>query len=76
MKLYTSKTHADEDGPMAEEGKLTMIYGSKEELLALCAFFKKVEQHIQSNDLFHMHLRDNMPNWDRIQHADIEVNLE
>jgi hypothetical protein len=76
MKIYTSKTHADEDGPLAEEGKLAIIYGSKEELLELCVFFKNVEKHLQSNELCHMHFRDNMPNWDRIQHVDIEVNLE
>jgi len=76
MKIYLSKTHADEDGSFAEEGKLGIVYGSKEEILNLCNFFKKVEKHIKNNDICHMHFRDNCPNWNKEEHVDLEINLK
>jgi len=76
MKLYLSKTHSDEDGSYAEEGKLGILYGSKEDILGLCNYFEKVKEHILKNDNCHMHFRDNFKNWDKNHHIDLEVNLD
>jgi len=43
MKIYLSKTHSDEDGPFADEGKLAIIYSNKNDLIKLCDFFEKVK---------------------------------
>ena len=54
MKLYLSKTHSDEDGPYADEGKLGIIYSSKEDIIKLCDFFEKVFRVDSTGNLFLM----------------------
>jgi len=76
MKLYLSKRHSDEDGPLAKEGKLGIIYSSKEDLLRLCDFFVEVKEELKSAEKIHMHFRDCFDDWDKKQHIDIEVNVE
>lgn len=76
MKIYLSKTHSDEEGEIAEEGKLGIIYGKKEQLLKLCDFFKQVEEHLKTNNNCHMHLRDSLENWNSKSDIDLEINLE
>ena len=58
MKLYLSKTYSDEDGPMATEGKLAILYSSRENLEKLCDFFEKVREELNSKEKIHMHFRD------------------
>ena len=76
MKLYLSKTHADQDGPMAEEGRLGILYTSKENFLKMCDFFEEVKHQLQDKDDIHMHFRDFHENWDGGQHIDLEVNIK
>lgn len=76
MKVYLSKTHSDEDGALADEGKLGIIYSSKDDLLKLCDFFEKVRNEISKKDNIHMQFRDSFEEWDRVKHIDLEVNLE
>ena len=76
MNLYLSKAHSDEDGPNTDEGKLAIIYSSKEELEKICVFFQNVKNHLNSSDTCHMHLRDSFDGWDRVNHVDIEVNVK
>ncbi len=75
MKIYLSKTHSDEEGSFAEEGKLAIIYGSKQDILNLCSFFKQVEKIIQEDDKCHLQFRDNYSNWNKQKHIDLEINL-
>lgn len=76
MKLYLSKTHSDEDGPYVDEGKMGIIYSSREDLLKLCDFFEKVRNELSGQENIHMHFRDSFENWNRENHIDIEVNVE
>jgi len=76
MKIHFSKSHSDEDGPFAEEGKLGIIHGTKDEILELCAFFKQVENHLSTNDNCHMQFRDNLENWNKSNHIDLEINVK
>ena len=76
MKIYLSKTHSDEDGPFADEGKLGIIYSSKEDLIKLCDFFEKVKKEISDKDNIHMHFRDSFENWNGKNHIDLEINIE
>lgn len=76
MKLYLSKTHSDEDGHFAEEGKLGMLYTSKEDLINLCDFFEKVKLQLSNQGNIHMHFRDSFDNWSRENHIDFEINVE
>jgi len=75
MKIFQSKTHSDQEGPEAEEGKLGIIYSSKEDLLALCDFFDEVRQAVTKNKNVHMQFRDSHPNWNSKDHIDFEVNM-
>ncbi|HAD98716.1 MAG TPA: hypothetical protein DCG19_14990 [Cryomorphaceae bacterium] len=75
MKLYLSQTHSDEDGPFAEEGKLGIIYSSRENLMELCNFFEKVKNELLHLEHLHMHFRDSFEAWDPQTHIDIEVNI-
>lgn len=76
MKLYLSKTHSDEDGPMADEGKLAIIYSSKEDIRNLTEFFHKVNTYLDDNEYCHMHFRDYFENWSKEKHIDIEINVD
>ena len=76
MKLYLSKTHADEDGPFADEGKLGILYTSKEDLIELCNFFEKVKLELSCQKNIHMHFRHSFDNWSRENHIDLEINVE
>lgn len=75
MKIYLSRTHSDEDGEFAEEGKMGKIYGNKEDILNLCSFFRKVEKHLRANESCHMHFRDSFVIWNKMNHIDLEINL-
>jgi len=75
MKIYISKSHSDEDGSLAEEGKLGIIYSSKSDILELCDFFENVKNHLEKNDNCHMQLRDNFINWNKDKHIDLEINI-
>ena len=50
MKLYLSKAHSDEDGPLAKEGKLGIIYSSKEDIIRLCDFFTEVQRQLNNSE--------------------------
>lgn len=76
MNLYFSKTYSDDDGALAEDAKLGMIYASKDELLEICEFFEQVKNHISNNDICHMHFRDYYDDWVKNKHFDLEVNLK
>jgi glycosylphosphatidylinositol transamidase (GPIT) subunit GPI8 len=76
MKLYLSKTHSDEDGPYADEGKLGIIYSSREDIIKLCDFFEKVRNELTEQENIHMHFRDSFDDWNRENYIDIEVNVE
>jgi len=76
MKLYLSKAHSDENGPLAKEGKLGIIYSSKEDIIRLCDFFAEIQEQLNSSEKIHMHFRDSFKDWDKNKHIDIEVNLE
>ena len=76
MKLYLSKTHSDEDGPISDEGKLGIVYSSKDDIKKLCDFFQEVQNYISKNDTCHMHFRDSFDDWDKDKHIDFEINIE
>ena len=76
MKAYLANTFADEDGPMAEEGKTVYIYGSKDKLLELCSFFSEIEKHIKENDTCHMHFSDFASKWNKESYIDIAVDID
>ena len=76
MKIYLSKEHADENGPLAKEGKLGIIYSSKEDIIRLCDFFAEIKGQINSAERMHLHFRDSFKDWDKNKHIDIEINLE
>ena len=76
MKLYLSKNHSDEDGPYAEEGKLAILYSSKEDVFRLCSFFEKVKNELETNDSIHMHFRDSFDEWNKDNQIDIEINVQ
>lgn len=76
MKIYLSKTHSDQDGPFADEGKLGIIYSSKEDLEKLCDFFEKVKKELSVKENIHMHFRDSFENWNPKNHIDLEINIE
>ncbi|WP_248722865.1 hypothetical protein [Seonamhaeicola sp. ML3] len=75
MKIYLSKTYSDEDGAFAIEGKHGIIYGTKDDILNLCSFFKLVESHINEDENCHMQFRDCFTNWNKKEHIDLEINL-
>lgn len=76
MKLYLSKTHSDEDGPFAEEGKLGIIYSKKEDLIKLCDFFEQVKRELKMGENIHLQFRDSFDDWNKKNHIDIEINVE
>lgn len=76
MKLYLSKTHSDEDGPFAEEGKLGIIYSSKDVILKLCDFFEQVKNHLEKDDNCHIYFRDSFAGWKKDEHIDLEINID
>jgi glycosylphosphatidylinositol transamidase (GPIT) subunit GPI8 len=76
MKLYLSKTHSDEEESFADEGKLGILYSSREDLIKLCDFFDNIRNELSKQDNIHMHFRDSFDNWSRENHIDIEVNVE
>lgn len=75
MKAYLANTFADEDGPMAVEGKTVYIQASKEQLMELSAFFAEVANHVQESDLCHMHFMDHAKNWNKEDYIDVSVDL-
>ena len=75
MKLYLSKSHSDEDGPYAEEGKLAIIQSSKEDVIKLSTFLNEVAEYLKTNDYCHMHFRDHFDEWSKTEHIDIEINV-
>lgn len=76
MKIYLSKTHSDEDGSFAVEGKLGILYSKREDLIELCNFFEKVKDELSKRKNIHMHFRDSFNEWNRENHIDIEINVE
>jgi len=46
MKLYLSDTHSDEEGTILGEGKLGILFSSKEDLKKLCDFFESVKKEL------------------------------
>jgi len=76
MKLYLSKTHSDEEGPYAEEGKLAIIKSSKEDIIKLSAFLNEVTEYLKKNDYCHMQFRDHFDGWSKSEHIDIEINVD
>ena len=76
MKAWLAETFADEEGPMAIEGRNVIIQGSKEEVRAIAEFAREVADHLESNDYCHMHLSDSMKNWNKKNHIDIQLNVE
>lgn len=75
MRIFLREGFSDEEGPMADEGKLGIIYGSEEELLKICDFFEEVKRSLSESSMFHLHLRDCYEGWNKEEHIDIEVNL-
>ena len=76
MKLYLSKTHSDEDGSYADQGKLGLLYSNREDLNRLCDFFEQVKSEMKKHDNIHMHFRDSFDEWSKENHIDIEINVE
>lgn len=76
MKLYLSETHSDEDGPMAQEGKLCIIEANTSDIQRLAKFFNDVANFVNSHDgPCHMHFRDSFDGWNKSRHIDISVDL-
>ena len=76
MKLYLSKAHSDEDGPLAKEGKLGIIYSSKEDIVKLCDFFADIKDQLKNSEKIHMHFRDSFNDWNKDKYIDFEINIE
>lgn len=76
MKIYLSKTHAEEDGALADEGKLGVIIGSKNDIKRLSEFLYSVSEYLESNEYCHMHFRDSFKDWNKENHIDIEINVD
>lgn len=74
MEIYVSNSHA-EDGGVAIDGVLGIVYASKEDVIRLCEFFEKVKEHLKDCDKCHMHFRDSFKGWEKGKHFDIEVNV-
>ena len=75
MKLFLSQTHSDEEGGIAEEGKLGIIYANKEAIFRLAKFLDEVSTHLNENENCHMHFRDSFPEWDKENFIDLEINV-
>ena len=75
MNLYITKTHSDEEGPDAIEGKRAIIVSSKEDLLLMCDFFEDVKKDLLKYDDIHLHFRDFFDSWDKDKYIDLEVNV-
>jgi hypothetical protein len=75
MELYLSKTHADEDGPMAVDGKLAIIRCSKNDVQHLADFFNDICEDLKNTDKCHLHFRDHLKNWSKDKHIDIQVDV-
>lgn len=76
MRAWISETFADEEGPMAVEGRSVIFRGSKEEMLAIARFMAAVAEHLDTAEFCHMHLSHHMPGWTKAEHVDIEMNVE
>jgi hypothetical protein len=76
MKLYLSKSHSDDDGFFPDQGKLGIIFSSKDDILKLCDFFEKVKTHIEKSNNCHMYFRDSFPEWKKNEHIDLEINVD
>lgn len=76
MKLYLSKTHSDEDGPLADEGKLAIIYSNREDIKRLSKFINEVDRYLDKNEYCHMQFRDHFEEWNKEHHIDIEINVD
>jgi len=76
MKVHLAKTFADEEDPMAEEGKAVNISGDKRKLLELCNFFTEVENHIVKNETYHMHFSLISSAWNKNSHIDVIVDID
>lgn len=75
LKAFLANSFADEEGPMAQEGKTVYLQGSKRELLALCDFFKAIGQYLKQEDTCHLHFRDYLEIWDKSMYIDVVVGL-
>ncbi len=76
MQAFIANTFSDEEGPMAVEGKVVIVHGSRTEVLALARFFGEVAQHLENSAYCHMHLRDRMPGWSKAEHVDFEITVD
>lgn len=76
MKLYLSETHSDIEGKVLGEGKLGILFSSKEDLKRLCDFFETVKKELSNHENIHMHFRDSFKDWNPETHIDIEVNVK
>jgi len=76
MNLYLSKTHSDEEGPNPNEGKLGIIYSSKENVKRLAKFLNEVAEYLNENEYCHMHFRDSFDDWSKTEHIDLEINVD
>lgn len=76
VKIYSSKTHSDEEGPHAEEGKHAILNTNRSDVHRPAAFLEQVKKHLEKNNSCHMHFRDSFPEWNRKDHIDIGINVE
>lgn len=76
MKVFLADSFADEEGPLAEEGKTVYVQGPKEKILELCKFFESVAVHLKDNEYCHMHFMDSSPSWSKEGYIDIAVDVE
>ena len=76
MQLWLSDTFSDDEAAAAIEGKVAIIHGSKAEVMAIARFTAKVAEHLEGAGYCHMHLRDNMVGWSKVDHIDIEVTVD
>jgi hypothetical protein len=76
LKVFLANSFADEEGPLAEEGKTVYVQGSKEKVLELCKFFKSVADHLENSDYCHMHFMDSSSSWNKQSYIDIAVDVE
>ena len=75
MKLYSSKEHSDEEGPLADTFRLAIIQASQKELEDLCDFFADVKKELNGGGPVHMHFRDHLKQWNSDESIDISVEL-
>lgn len=76
MKLYLSKNHSDEDGPLAEEGKLAIINCKKKDIQKLAEFLNTVNSYLEKHEYCHMQFRDSFKEWNENDHIDLEINVD